>query len=130
MIALFRFFKETIDNEVLTTDYMKLYYRGTLRVLLILLHDFQDFLSDFSFSFCEEIPEKFTQVRNMVLSAFPKNIRPPDPFAITVKFDQTDEFKIMPNIISNFEEKIKNKNLYVSFSFHLISLKGFLLLTL
>jgi len=49
---------------------------------LILLHDFPEFLIEASFVFLENLPEKFNQVRNVILSAFPKSIMPPDPFRV------------------------------------------------
>ncbi|KVH89220.1 CCR4-Not complex component, Not1, C-terminal [Cynara cardunculus var. scolymus] len=54
-------------------------YKGTLRVLLVLLHDFPEFLCDYHFSFCDIIPPSCIQMRNIVLSAFPRNMRLPDP---------------------------------------------------
>jgi CCR4-NOT transcription complex subunit 1 len=53
---------------------------GVFRVLLVLLHDFPDFLSEYAYSFCEEIPDNFIQIRNIVLAAYPKSIRLQDPF--------------------------------------------------
>jgi len=69
-----------------------------LRVLLILLNDFPDFLSEFSFVFCDEVPERFTQVRNIILSAFPKNTRPPDPYTINFENYESnmEDFKELP----------------------------------
>lgn len=61
---------------------MKCFYKGTLRVLLVLLHDFPDFLSEYANALCEEIPEKFLQVKNIVLAAFPTVLRPPDPMQV------------------------------------------------
>eukprot|EP01015_Nassula_variabilis_P035174 TRINITY_DN8797_c0_g1_i2.p1 TRINITY_DN8797_c0_g1~~TRINITY_DN8797_c0_g1_i2.p1 ORF type:complete len:238 (-),score=65.09 TRINITY_DN8797_c0_g1_i2:22-735(-) len=107
-----RYMGEVIDNEVLSKDFMKAYYKGTLRVFLILLHDFNEFLSDFSFGLCEEIPDKFIQIRNMVLSAFPSSMRPPDPYTIDINLTDINEFKNMPNIISNSEERLMAKNIY------------------
>lgn len=37
-------------------DFMKVFYKGSLRVLLVLLHDWPDFLSEYAYIFCEEIP--------------------------------------------------------------------------
>ena len=82
ILDLFRFFKETIDTEYYKTDYMKSYFKATLRILLIILHDFPEFLIEMSFTLCENLPDKFHQVRNLILSAFPKNMQPPDPFRV------------------------------------------------
>ena len=43
-------------------------YQGTLRVVLVLLHDFPEFLCDFHFSFCDVIPATCIQLRNLLLS--------------------------------------------------------------
>lgn len=32
---------------------MKNYYKGSLRYLLVLLHDYPDFLSEYAYVFCE-----------------------------------------------------------------------------
>ena len=60
-------------------------FQGTLRVLLVLLHDFPEFLCDYHFSFCDVIPPNCIQMRNLILSAFPRNMRLPDPFTPNLK---------------------------------------------
>lgn len=71
ILDLLKFYKEISNEEIIAKESFSLFYKGTLRVLLILLNDFPDFLSEFSFVFCDEVPERFTQVRNIILSAFP-----------------------------------------------------------
>ena len=61
-------------------------YKGFLRVLLVLLHDFPEFLCAYHLSFCDLIPPQCVQVRNLVLSAFPSNMKLPDPYAIFLNF--------------------------------------------
>lgn len=60
-------------------------YKGTLRVLLVLLHDFPEFLCDYHFTFCDVIPPSCIQMRNIILSAFPHNMRLPDPSTPNLK---------------------------------------------
>merc|ERR550525_1156125 len=55
-------------------------FQGTLRILLVLLHDFPSFLCEYHFSFCQVIPIASFQMRNLVLSAYPKTSTLPDPF--------------------------------------------------
>ena len=38
---------------------------GTLRVLLVLLHDFPEFLCDHHYNFCDVIPPNCIQVNNV-----------------------------------------------------------------
>ena len=66
-------------------DAIRLLYKGTLRMLLVLLHDFPEFLCEFYFSFCDVIPTNCIQLRNLVLSAFPRTMRLPDPFTPNLK---------------------------------------------
>ena len=52
-------------------------YKGTLRVLLIILHDFPDFLCEYHLLLCEIIPASCVQLRNLVLSAVPRGFDSP-----------------------------------------------------
>lgn len=78
-----RFFKRIINENNIEKEFFKSFYKGTLRVLLVLLHDFPEFLSKYAYSFCEEIPDIFIQLRNIILASFPKTMRPPDPFYVS-----------------------------------------------
>uniref|UniRef100_A0A2K6A4S7 CCR4-NOT transcription complex subunit 1 n=1 Tax=Mandrillus leucophaeus TaxID=9568 RepID=A0A2K6A4S7_MANLE len=75
---------------------------GTLRVLLVLLHDFPEFLCDYHYGFCDVIPPNCIQLRNLILSAFPRNMRLPDPFTPNLKVDMLSEINIAPRILTNF----------------------------
>src|ERR1700726_4056072 len=79
----------------------RLLYKGTLRVLLVLLHDFPEFLCEFHFSFCDVIPPSCIQMRNLILSAFPRNMRLPDPFTPNLKVDLLPEIAVPPRIVSD-----------------------------
>jgi Cell division control protein, negative regulator of transcription len=46
-------------------------YKGVLRILLILHHDFPEFVAENHFEFCNVIPAHCAQLRNLVLSAYP-----------------------------------------------------------
>ncbi|KAG5558355.1 hypothetical protein RHGRI_008322 [Rhododendron griersonianum] len=71
-------------------------YKGTLRVLVLLLHDFPEFLCDYHLSFCGVIPSSCIQMRNIILSAFPHNMKVPDPFTPNLKIDLLPEIKKPP----------------------------------
>lgn len=66
-------------------DSVRQLYKGTLRVLLVLLHDFPEFLCEHHFKLCDVIPASCIQMRNLILSAFPRNMRLPDPFTPNLK---------------------------------------------
>lgn len=77
---------------------MRLLYKGALRVLLVLLHDFPEFLCDHHFALCDAIPPTCIQMRNLVLSAFPRNMRLPDPFTPNLKVDLLPEISTSPRL--------------------------------
>ncbi|PIO68523.1 hypothetical protein TELCIR_09689 [Teladorsagia circumcincta] len=60
-------------------------YKGTLRVLLVILHDFPELLCEYHYVIIDTIPPNCVQLRNLVLSAYPRNMRLPDPFALNFK---------------------------------------------
>lgn len=76
---------DTFDVIHVTCCVGSFFSQGTLRVLLVLLHDFPEFLCDYHFSFCDVIPPNCIQMRNLILSAFPRNMRLPDPFTPNLK---------------------------------------------
>ncbi|GAB2232299.1 hypothetical protein Droror1_Dr00011331, partial [Drosera rotundifolia] len=86
-------------------------YKGTLRVLLVLLHDFPEFLCDYHFSFCDVIPASCIQMRNIILSAFPRNMRLPDPSTPNLKIDLLQEMAQPPRILSEVDAALKAKHM-------------------
>ena len=81
--------------------------QGTLRVLLVLLHDFPEFLCDYHYAFCDVIPPNCIQMRNLVLSAFPRNMRLPDPFTPNLKVDMLSDIAHPPRIMTDFASMIQ-----------------------
>ena len=59
--------------------------QGTLRVLLVLLHDLPEFLCEHHFELVSHVPTSCVQMRNLILSAFPRPMRLPDPFTPNLK---------------------------------------------
>ncbi|KAL3683907.1 hypothetical protein R1sor_001929 [Riccia sorocarpa] len=110
LVALFRFMEPYLRSADLS-DPVRLLYKGTLRVLLVLLHDFPEFLCDYHFSFCDVIPPSCIQMRNLILSAFPRNMRLPDPFTPNLKVDLLPEISQAPRILSDVEAALKSKQL-------------------
>lgn len=80
---LFKFAKETLTEEGLAEHQAcQNYYKGILRIVIVLIHDFPDFLSAFSLQLCLHIPERFIQIRNIVLSSYPKELKFRSPKSI------------------------------------------------
>ncbi|KAJ9354535.1 Ccr4-Not transcription complex subunit [Paecilomyces variotii] len=74
-------------------------YKGVLRILLILHHDFPEFVAENHFQFCNVIPAHCAQLRNLVLSAYPSSFHKlPDPFREGLKVERLEEIREAPKI--------------------------------
>ncbi|KAL1947536.1 hypothetical protein VTO73DRAFT_13260 [Trametes versicolor] len=101
LLSLFKFlgpFLKSADLQAAGRDL----YRGTLRLLLVLLHDFPEFLAEYYFSLCDVIPPRCIQLRNIILSAYPPNIILPDPHLPDIDFESIPEMGPIPPILSDF----------------------------
>jgi CCR4-NOT transcription complex subunit 1 len=78
------------------TEPVAVMYKGTLRIFLVILHDYPAFLIENHYILCNAIPSSFVQLRNLVLSAFPDNIQLPDPLTEGLKVDRLPEVKEAP----------------------------------
>jgi len=107
LIDLFLFLEPHLRKTELT-DAIKQLYKGTLRVLLVLLHDFPSFLAGYHLSFCNVIPENCVQLRNLILSAFPRGMVLPDPFTPNLKIDRLPEISQSPIILSNLSGPLQS----------------------
>ena len=76
-------------------------------MLLVLLHDFPEFLCDYYYAFCDIIPPNCIQMRNLILSAYPRNMRLPDPFVQNLKVESLPEITHVPRIVPNFVNNIR-----------------------
>lgn len=110
LIDLFKYLAPFLRNAELAKP-VQLIYKGTLRVLLVLLHDFPEFLCDYHFGFCDIIPPNCIQMRNLILAAFPRNMRLPDPFTPNLKVDMLNEITTAPRIFTNYVANIQPHSL-------------------
>ncbi|KAJ9664960.1 CCR4-NOT core subunit cdc39 [Coniosporium apollinis] len=84
------------------------FYRGVLRVLSVLYHDFPEFLAENHFQLCNAIPAHCHQLRNIVTSAYPSFLAAlPDPFFSGLRVDLIDDVRSAPRIIGDFEAPIR-----------------------
>ncbi|KAL7232924.1 hypothetical protein ACSBR1_016726 [Camellia fascicularis] len=69
LVDLFKFM-EPYPHSAELGETIHVLFKGILMVLLVLLHDFPEFLCDYHFSFCDVIPSSCIQMRNVIHSAF------------------------------------------------------------
>lgn len=110
VIALLVFLQPSLKAAQLNDSVRRL-YKGTLRVLLVLLHDFPEFLCDYHLSFCDVIPATCVQLRNLILSAFPRSMRLPDPFTPNLKVDLLPEILQSPRIPTDYMTPINERGI-------------------
>ncbi|KAI9257630.1 CCR4-Not complex component, Not1-domain-containing protein [Sporodiniella umbellata] len=110
LMFLFKFIGPFLQ-KVQLKETTRTLYRGTLRVLLVLLHDFPEFLCAYHYSFCDVIPSSCIQLRNLVLSAFPRHMRLPDPFTPNLKVDLLPDIHQAPDVLSDYTTILKTYNL-------------------
>ncbi|KAH8584258.1 cdc39p-like C-terminal Not1 [Cryptosporidium sp. chipmunk genotype I] len=110
LLQLFIFISPFLRSVQLSSN-IKTIYGALLRILLVLLHDFPEFLCDYSCSFCDVLPVNCIQIRNLILSAFPRNMKLPDPFLPTLKIENLPEMKLIPRMIANYGVYILHKDL-------------------
>lgn len=101
LLELFKFLEPHLRHAQLS-DAMRRLYKGSLRVLLVLLHDFPEFLCEHHFALCDVLPPACVQMRNLILSAFPRTMRLLDPFTPHLKVDLLPEIAHPPRLSGNF----------------------------
>ncbi|KAJ3415017.1 hypothetical protein HDV05_005662 [Chytridiales sp. JEL 0842] len=109
LVDLFKFMAPFLRKSEMN-DTTRLLYKATLRILLVLLHDFPEFLCDYHFSFADVIPHSCIQLRNLILSAFPRNMKLLDPFTPNLKVDLLPESNLPPHVLSDYTSSLVPNN--------------------
>ncbi|CAF4627425.1 unnamed protein product, partial [Rotaria sp. Silwood2] len=89
------------------TQSFQAYYKGILKTFMLLLHDFPEFLCEHYYEFCDSLPLISHQLRNIILSSFPKHIRCPDPVKVNIKIDMLNDISTTPTISYNYSLNIQ-----------------------
>ncbi|KAJ2545164.1 CCR4-NOT core subunit cdc39 [Coemansia sp. RSA 1853] len=77
---------------------VKLLYRGIVCVILVVLHDFPEFLASYALRLSDAVPANCVQLRNLLLSAYPRDMRLPEPLTPNLKIDLLAEISQSPDI--------------------------------
>ncbi|TPX18086.1 uncharacterized protein E0L32_011856 [Thyridium curvatum] len=86
-------------KQVDLTNVAKDIYRATLKLLIVLQHDFPQYLAASHTRLCESIPSHCTQFLNMVLYASPMpNSKMPDPLQPGLRIDRMEESRDPPSV--------------------------------
>jgi len=80
------------------------YYRGALKLLLVLHHDFPEYLAEYHNEILKSVPAHCTQLRSLVVSACPTSLHDlPDPFTEGLKVDRIEDMKRAPIVRGNIQ---------------------------
>ncbi len=85
LVDLFAFVEPLLSSLKLSTPSLRLLYKCILRIMVVLMNNFPEFLCEYHLSFCGIIPSNCIQLRNLVLSALPRNVHLPDLFSTDLK---------------------------------------------
>ncbi|KAG9774430.1 General negative regulator of transcription subunit 1 [Exophiala dermatitidis] len=87
-------------------------YKGTLRNILVLLHDYPEFLCENHTYFCSRISYEIPQLRNLILTAKPSAYHDlPDPMTPGLKIERLDEMKRHPILAHDYDAPLQREQL-------------------
>ncbi|EXJ83029.1 hypothetical protein A1O3_06846 [Capronia epimyces CBS 606.96] len=87
-------------------------YKGTLRNVLVLLHDYPEFLCENHSYFCSRISYRIPQLRNLILTAKPSAYHDlPDPMTPGLKIERLDEMKRHPILAHDYDIPLEREQL-------------------
>ncbi|KAI7871343.1 CCR4-Not complex component, Not1-domain-containing protein [Spinellus fusiger] len=109
VLSLLKFLGPLLEKRSLQNA-TKTFYRGTLRVLVVLLHDFPEFFCNNYMVFVQAIPHSCIQLRNLVLSAFPRVMHLPDPFTPDLQLESILEYKEEPVLDEGYQVILLENN--------------------
>ena len=87
-------------------------YSGVFRIVLLLRHDFAEFLAANHFRLCNAIPPQCPQLRNVILSAYPGSFTDlPDPFTGGLKVDRLEDMRKVPKVSGDVAGPLNQVNI-------------------
>jgi CCR4-NOT transcription complex subunit 1 len=118
MIDLLTFIAPQIQTGELK-ETTRVIYKATMRVFLVLLHDFPEFLCGYHHSLVDALPQTCIQLKNLILSAFPPDMRLPDPFTPNLKVDLLPEINENPKTLSDYTSSLENAKIKTDLDLYL-----------
>ncbi|RDL41824.1 uncharacterized protein BP5553_01803 [Venustampulla echinocandica] len=94
------------------TPVTKEIYQGVLKILVVLQHDFPDFVAANHSKLCANIPSHCIQLHNLILNANPAPFsKLPDPLQPGLKIDRIDEIRESPDNMNDVEAPLRQSGL-------------------
>lgn len=78
---------------------MQEFYRGAIRVILLLTHDFPEFFVENHWQLNAHVPDNLVQMYNLLNTAYPGSYQElPDPFSPNLKVNRLEQARQAPNV--------------------------------
>ncbi|KAG9827433.1 Not1-domain-containing protein, partial [Aureobasidium melanogenum] len=101
--VLFSFLGDLVSTQEISVHAAE-FYRGVLRVLLILQHDFPEFLTENHMRLNSSVPAGLLQLQNVINCAYPSSFQElPDPFTPGLKMNRLEQVRQLPHLRGGLE---------------------------
>jgi CCR4-NOT transcription complex subunit 1 len=100
-MALFKFLNPFLQSATLHPP-SRIMFKGALRILLVILKDFPEFLVEHYVGLCAAIPAHCIQLRNVVLCAFPRGIAIRQDVESLADLPPMPEFQQVPEVRTDY----------------------------
>ena len=89
-------------------------YRGVLKFLFVLQHDYPEFVAAYHSRLGAGIPSHCVQFHNLILNANPgtAQAKMPDPMQVGLKVDRLDDIRESPEFSNDFEAPLRQTGLF------------------
>ena len=101
----------TMMNSTETGVATKDYYRGLVRLLLVLHHDFPNFVADYAYQMLKVVPPVCSQMRELIVTASPSTLDCPEPFMDGLTIERLPDAKFPPHILGDFRGPLNDAGL-------------------
>lgn len=100
-MALFKFLNPFLQSAELHSP-SRLVFKGALRILLVILKDFPEFLVEHYIGLCAAIPAHCIQLRNVALCAFPRGVVVRQDVETLADLPPMPEFQEVPEVRTDY----------------------------
>lgn len=107
LTALLRFQSVYAKDEETNNDLINAFFKAIYRIFVGIYHDYPEFLAENYIQLLSIIPMNYLQLRNIVLSATPKDIVLESPFTPGLKVERIDSIKSLPTVNYPCTEELK-----------------------
>lgn len=96
LTALLKF--QQVYSRNANHDVISVLFKAVNRVFAGIMHDYPEFLVECHYQLSTAVPRSYIQLRNIILSATPRNVHAPDPFTQGLKVERLPEINEAPSI--------------------------------